>query len=383
VAISRIWVTAIGIIALTGVSVANPSRVQIWTEEPNAEVDQWLQNRGIAIVPFDARKQALHDLWTQEVARANQILSGFEDELKKAEDAYMAQELDHMLELLLGLEAQLGRIDLERNRALIWRLELLIGLGYATRGQEGDGERAQDRFVLCLHLDPDRELPVDRYGPALEQMFASARATMAQQVDRPLSLETRPSHARVTLDGRPLGSHTSPGLHLLSGQALGHLGNTQLIDTRRESTIAFALDRGNLAIRQDVARLWFSGQLDATQRSHREALLELAGASGADSVLVVSAKESGYQLRLIQGHAELTSASSKVIAQALEQLFGKAVVEPEPLAPVPVASKAWYSHWWVWTGAGAVATVTAGALVYGLSGGGSGRLQVKAPSESP
>jgi hypothetical protein len=55
-----------------------------------------------------------------------------------------------------------------------------------------------------------------------------------------------------------------------------------------------------------------------------------------------------------------------------------------PIAPVTVvASKPWYSRWWVWTGAGAVATVTAGALLYGLSGGRPARLEIKAPSEAP
>jgi hypothetical protein len=271
------------VIALTSVSFANPSRVQVWTQKPNPEVTQWLEKRGISIVPFEARKQALHDLWTQDVARAHEILSGFEEELKKAEDAYMAGELDRMLELLLKLESELGRIDLERNRALVWRLELLIGLGYATRGQEGDKARAQDRFVLCLHLDAERALPIDRYGPSLEQMFTSARTSQAQQVDRPLSLATQPSRTRVTLDGRPIATHASPGLHLLSGQALGHVSKTVLIDTRKQSTLALTLEPGTLATRQDVARLWFSGQIDATQVSHREALLELSIDSGVSS----------------------------------------------------------------------------------------------------
>ena len=380
-AISRICVTAICVVALTGVSVANPASVQVWTQGQYPEVGQWLQQRGITVVPFDARKQALHDLWTQDVARAHEILSGFEQDLKTAEASYMSQELDQMLELLLQLEGKLGRIDLQRNRALVWRLELLIGLGYATRGTDGDVERAQDRFVLCLHLDPDKKLPVDRYGPALEQLFATARATVAQEVQRPLSLERQPTRARVTLDGRVIGSHASPGLHLLSGQALGHVSKTILIDTRAESTLSVTLERGNLATRKDVARLWFSGQVDATQRSHREALLELAGASGADAVLIVAPRESGYQLRLIQGTAELSSASSSEVTQALTQLFGEALVE-SPVVTAPAASPAWYSRWWVWTGAGAVATIAAGAIIYGLSSSDSARLLVNAPSES-
>jgi hypothetical protein len=231
-------------------------------------------------------------------------------------------------------------------------------------------------------LDPARKLDEAVVNPVVIERFEHVRSDLVTSLKGSVSLLSRPSGARVLMNGRPVG-HTPitipgvlPGEHYFSMHLAGYrtwFGVLSAPAGGVEKQEVF-LSEGQSIARARLLRQALGSAAAAEQLARGLGVdwLVLASLShpGGQSLAKLTAYSRAEQLQSL-GIFRLDDERRPALIQRLARLLGGDAtafarmdpdpdpIGPDPRLPHPVEKTgAWYSQWWFWT---AVGVVVAGA----------------------
>lgn len=384
------------------------ARVLVWpvdAETPAAEAEAALAADGYRVVPFAPIADRLRAHGARAQAREAEVLGTVEQGLRAARQAYLDQRFDDMIATLAAVE-QDGLEVLARppHIPVLWEVMFQRGLAHLARGQEGDAERARDRFLLALALEPTRRPLRELYGPDVAAAFADALSTHAARLPRPVPVRVTPDDAQVIVDGAAVpeasgarrAASLRPGLHVVRAVAPGYEAVAVLAGVDEPGEIVMAL--GARAEPDPVDRIgasWSAGMLRAHAGAGLRAVQAVAAAMDAPLVVVLEAPVSRGVARawLVSGgrvHAPVQRPAAATAVRAalaarraaarLDSSLNRGTDSRRAAAPGrdrPAAAAPPWTRWWFWAGVGAV---TAGAVLAGSAlDHGPARWQIYAP----
>ncbi len=189
--------------------------------------------------------------------------------------------------------------------------ELFLRLAAAEQltGDAKEIKAARDAYVTAALLDPQLRLQAASVDPIAEQPLLLARNDLEQIPIGKLELETRPTGARVIIDGQPQGStptrvELTGGKHLLRLERTGFYPTAELIDvaSRRETLYSVTLTAtpGAATLNQLIA-----GAADEASHGRAgEKAQELASRFRLDRLLVGSIASHGVKVSLLLALAD-------------------------------------------------------------------------------
>jgi hypothetical protein len=194
--------------------------------------------------------------------------------------------------------------------------ELFLRLAAAEQltGESKEIKSARDAYVTAALLDPQLKLQAASVDPIAEQPLLLARNDLEQIPIGKLELETRPTGARVIIDGQPQGStptrvELTGGKHLLRLERTGFYPTAELIDvaSRRETLYSVTLNAtpGAATLNQLIA-----GAADEASHGRAgEKAQALASRFRLDRLLVGSIASHGVKVSLLLALADPTSGA--------------------------------------------------------------------------
>ena len=384
-----------------GPAETDDGAVMVWPADADDEaqdvedVEAALEQAGHEVVPFApvaielregraARREAMQ----AELARVDQALAA-------AQDHYLAQSWDAMLEGLEAIETDtLSWLAQPEACGALWEIEFRLGLGYLSRKAEGDDSRRTDHFAMAFALDPDRRPLADLYGPDVTSAFLLAVDTAAARAARPTSIEASPEDARVMVDCHPVDNRSTvplaPGRHVVRVEAPGHVAQAKIVTLDDGEPIAITLQPD--PTEDPVARLattWPSPRLLPTGPASRAAISGIATGRGAERWVVLAPIDGGVRAELWRQQRRRKVVERPAAPEAAVDLLAKPkrsgttpiVDNPGgptgPTGPVDT-KKPLVRRWWFWTAivGGVAATGLGLGLGLGLRDTTPNRLQV-------
>ena len=332
---------------------------------------------GFRHVSFEAAAKKLARYQRDASKAERDALDMVENALDRVRKAYLEQRFDDMLIALAPLEGDaLDILAQPAHRAVLWRVEFLLGLAYLSRNHEGDDELTRERFSRAITIDPKRRPDVELYGPDVAAAFARVLAARSTMVARPLRISAKPTDARVIIDGVPIvdiGQPVSllPGTHFVYASAPGYIPNAFTVTVARRGTIEVPLER--VRSQDPVERIgpaWAVGDLRPQTASGRAAIRALMVGLKVDVAIVIHAPSGSDTVvaRVITSQRASAPISGKNTLEALEAALSRigrdgrlatrdnAVAEPSKSTWSPKRVPM-YRRWWFWLSIGAVSGV--------------------------
>lgn len=326
-----------------------------------------LEARGVPVLASPAAAVADGPDGLQEAKR----------ELERGVKAYRELELETAVSALRAAEEKAAlTLSSPGVASVVAEARVHLGLIALAKGKAGD---ADEHFRRVAALEPDRRIDGRLHPPEVVAAYEKARGAVARSPFCELTLSSKPSSAKILLDGRPAsGTVRVPyGVHYVQASTdLGAAGQrVELAQPRALASLAIAPDAGAaLASLRAATR---RGD-DASAGAAADAL---AASAGAGQVILWDLRQQGgrveapMRLRDVgqaaftwQAVADLgTAAAPDVpIRRALGELLDQRVATvtgPQP----PGGSRSLPS--WVWWAAGGVALAAAGgAAAFTLNG---------------
>jgi len=371
--------------------------VMVWpadATDDTTEVEQALISAGHTVVPFAPIADSLRTSRAQERDAAGVVLASVEADLARAQEHYLAQSWDEMVDGLARAEDRALSV-LARPEACgaLWEFEFRRGLGLGARNGEGDVERRLEHFALAFTIDRKRRPLGDLYGPDVAAAFLGAVEAVNAHTARPTALELSPADARLTIDCVPVpdGAPVSlpPGLHVVLVEAPGYQPHAAVIDLVAGAPLSVTLapDVTDDPVRR-VAVTWPGTRLVPHGAASVGAIEGIAADRGVDRWVALSPSEGGTRAELWHAGRRISTvhdaraSSAAVTVLRPVPLVGPAVPPPAVVVSQPPGDgdtpKPLVRKWWFWTAiAGGVAATGLGlGLGLGLRDETPDRLQI-------
>jgi hypothetical protein len=387
-ALVRLLVTRIGLGSVVGWAPAAPVAreqpdVVLWPASPELADDLPTRiDARFELQPREPLLRELADARAAELARKKEELAKIERGLAEAREAFVAQRFADMEAGLVGLQRDHSKLLADPiNCGTLWEVQFRLGLAYQFRGNEGDRERMQARYLFALALDGERRPPREVYGPDVLAAFLAAVDARTGLVAQPLQLGARPRDAELYVDCRAAASgriELVEGLHVVYASAPGRVAHAMFADTHDMSAIEL-----NLAPHPDddpIVRFGATsdnGKIDPKSASARRSLVAATTRSGAEVTVLAWRSEGRAAARALVGKADgpviVRDAFDAAVAAVLAGIDddGKlratpAVVKDRPADTEPKKRRPVARTWWFWTIIGTV-VVGSVALAVGLT----------------
>ncbi|MEM7154249.1 MAG: PEGA domain-containing protein [Myxococcota bacterium] len=288
---------------------------------------------------------------------------GFEDRLATARARYIEADFEGCQQALVGESLETTLLGDNRrttvSRLLLWRLACYVGAAQTERA-----ERVAEHFAVY-----DLEIPsdVEAVTPEVEAVLGRAMVTVSQRAPATLALQTEPSRATVSVDGRP-SSCTSPcdldlpaGDHVVRVHATGSQPLVQRIKVPATGTTETLTLTPAPPV--EVARQWSTRYAGSPAIDSAHSVRLLARAVRAQRLLLVTAEgDQGVELRGVlaiddriaarterqAAHEELPTVAPALLEDLLVQ--GEVLAPPKPLV----------RRWGFWLAIGLTAAGAAG-----------------------
>lgn len=278
----------LAVCALAGSASAEPKQVLVASAGGDAGIEEVVRDRGLALAGDAELQRWLTASRTRAGEARVKALVAVTGGLARAQDLYLEQKFDAMIDLLSELaRSELALLGDPDHREIGWALAFRLGLAHLSRGGRGDRARAARMFGLALAISPERRPAADLYGPDVAAAFSEAVAARERVAPRPVTIRTRPAGALVAVDGRGgIGARRNlrPGLHIVRVSAPGHLTRAELVDAGASKAITIELET-------DDGDGWIDGWTIASTAPSRPAFdgfwRQQMRAAGADAVLWV------------------------------------------------------------------------------------------------
>jgi hypothetical protein len=273
--------------------------------------------------------------------------------------------------LARGQTVLVAHTDLARASRLLALLMRIRGRVYLANHQ---AETAEEQFACAARLDPDFVPPADEWPPPSRLAYSDAVIAARRRAPVSLSVRVRPDHARLYLDGSPVGlgattlAAIQPGLHVLLASGIGLVTVGTLVRAAPGEPLAeislFAENLPAAQAHQQAFNALAASDVEKNDVTLRQALAVLAPAR----LLRVSANATGgffARWLLPAPNSSPVSVALTDMHEAAAVLIGAlsspaAVPGPKEAKPGILAAVPWYA--WTLGGVLAAGLATGGVL---------------------
>lgn len=289
--------------------------------------------------------------------------------LERARDAYRQLNFAEAIAILNQAQAALFEVaSLPPHVELLGELAFQRGLNHLAQKDEPSARQALATATFLGHAGPKG----GQVPPEVETFCSEARTALASEPVGSLSLTSRPSGARISLDGKPVGVtpatvEAGPGLHYLRLERTGQQPKAvfQRVTAAKVEAVEIFLDDAPPAL---LAQQLLEASRGQDLLAHAAALARLFGRDGA--LLAVGAPGGSgplaARLLWLGSEGEPSSACARKtpreLADCLAPLLYRLATGKDP----PRETKTpFYKSWWLWTlvGAAVAGGTTAGVVV--------------------
>jgi hypothetical protein len=359
---------AVWSIAVSSIHAAPARRILVVGERGG---DEAVVARGHRVVDAEPVERALEGLQERARRAEREAVVAITATLARAQDLYLEQEFDEMVEVLEELDReQRWLLSSPDHRELGWDVAFRLGLALLSRD---DDRRAAAQFGLALSYRFEKRPASDLYGPDVAAAFGEAVAARERLAPRPVAIRTDPAGALIAVDGvAGLDNRRSlrSGLHVVRASAPGYLTAAVQVEIEpdtREVEIELSPDPGDGPV-----DAWTVASLAPGRAAFDELWRSMLERTGADAVLWVGKTRAVVVTARFVSSPASGASPRAAAAAALADWLGApkiAAVRSRSLVREPL----------FWTGvAGAAALVAIGVvlLTSGDDGGVGGGITV-------
>ena len=266
-----------------------------------------------------------------------------------------------------------------------------VGALAIQNGGKGQSKKAQEEFVRALMNNPELTCDPQVYGNDVKKSFDKALTEVSNKPTGPLTVDSSPPGATVSLRGKELGLTPLPeqtvpvGRHLLTFNKPGYEATGTFADVGKEGITAkptLKAAPGYSEVRDAATALvgkgfGQKGTIPAGAKKLGEVVKSRFLVLSDGATAEVWDVETGNRVSGLSMSAEELTESAKKIATFIEKPGSAAVAAAEVTqvgGAEPGAGGPVYKQWWFWTAVGVVAVgASATAIGVAASNNSSGR----------